>query len=94
MDRFLSNVIVVTGTVVLALFWSLLDGGIFFILAAAVTGFVSWLANASDPRGAAIAIGLGVGAIVTFLMLFRRIVDGLDEYHQRVARAKRLTEDD
>lgn len=90
----MANVVVIAGALVLALLWSLLQGGIYFILTAAVTGFVSWLANASDPRGLAITVGLGTGSFVTFVAMITRVRDGVDAYQQEVARVKRLTGDE
>lgn len=90
----LANVIVLSGGIVLGLLWSFLDGGIFFIIAAAITGFVSWLAGAHDPRSSAVTVGLVVGALGGVVAILRRVLAGVDAYHQEKARVRRLNLDE
>lgn len=44
-------------------FMAIFDGGIVFIPAAAISGFVAWLAGAENPRTVALTVGGFLGAL-------------------------------
>jgi len=66
MRTFGNNLALIFFAIVKLLFASLLDGVLFFLLAAAVTAFIAWLAGSATPRDWALQVGAVVGGLVWF----------------------------
>jgi len=62
-----NNIALIFFAVVKIMFAALLDGALAFVVAAAATAFITWLAGSATPRDWALQIGAVVGGLVWFV---------------------------